>query len=63
MAKHSQKLVERDVGKIFHTIAFGLTDLEYFCYRALSVFVIFCFYTTSLFSFLIVEYGYYNCFW
>lgn len=62
MPKHSQKLVERDVGKIFHTIAFGLTDLGYFCYRALSVFVVFYFYTTSLFSFLRVEYGYYNCF-
>lgn len=39
----SQKLVERDVGKIFHTNAFGLTDLEHFCYRALSVFMPFFF--------------------
>jgi len=41
MLIHSQKLVERDVSKIFHANAFGLTDLEHFCYRPLSVFMFF----------------------
>lgn len=43
MLMHSQKLVEREVGKIFHTNAFGLTDLEHFCFIPLSAFMLFFF--------------------
>lgn len=40
MLIRSQKLVERDAGKIFHMNAFSLTDLEHVCYSALSVFMV-----------------------
>lgn len=44
MLIRSQKLVEREVGKVFHRNAFSLPDLEHVCYSALRGFMVWGFF-------------------